>query len=850
MCESDKNAQIIQVLHNVMTAPRVDSNLPPELLAMDGFGSLYSSLLQLRQVVTDIKEGQLTRTITEKGYLFGALQGLQASMRHLTWQTKAIAAGDFTQRVDFLGEFSDAFNHMTQQLAAAFQAAGEAKEHFELIFNSSPDATFITRLDDGLIINANPAFLAIGNFDKEKIIGQKSIDINLYENPGDRDRLIQAVRETGHCDNLEMKFKRINGATSTFLLSATTFTLQGKPHLISVIRDISERKLAEDALKKSEERYRILAENVKDVIWILDPETMYFLYVSPSVYSLRGYTPEEIMAEPIDAALTPEGTQHVRELVRRNVADLLSDSQTFEKYGVEELEQPCKDGTKVWTEVITNIYRNMTNGRVEILGVTRDISARKVAEQKLQKSEEKYRLLIENAAETIVVIQDATVQYCNPKATELSGYSQQELTAAPFAKFIHPDDRAFVIDMYQRRLQGQLADAQYQFRLMHKNQSSRWVELNSIFIEWEGKAATLNFLTDITERKQSEEAILYLSYHDQLTGLYNRRFYEEELSRLDTERNFPITLVMADVNGLKLTNDAFGHVAGDKLLQKLAAILMQECRSDEIAARIGGDEFMLLLPRTSAIEAERIVQRIQKATGRKKDEKLILSVSFGWSTKADSSTDMAAVFMQAEDQMYRHKLSESTSMKSETLKLITQSLYEKNAMEQHHCERVSELCKQTGRALELHPDDVSELGLVGMVHDIGKIGVDEKILNKAGKLEASERCEIQRHPEVGYQILRSVNEFSHIAEFILAHHERMDGTGYPRGLPGTKIPLQSRILSIAEAFDAMSNDCNYKKSLSETAAVAELVENAGTQFDAELVHVFVEKVLGRVGEIL
>ena len=787
MCDSNRNEQIIQALHKVMTAPNVDPNPPPELLKVEGFEQLYSSLLQFRQGASTFQE--LDRT------------------------------GQETQA---------------------------AKEPFEQIFNASPDATIISRMDDGVIINANPAFFALGGFSKETIIGQKSLSLDFYENPADRDRLIQALRATGYCDNMEIKFKRKNEEPGTFLMSATSITLNGCPHIISVIHDISERKQAEEALRKSEERYRILAENVKDVIWILDPETMCFLYVSPSVYSLRGYTPEEIMAEPIDAALTPARAQSVRDSTRRKVEDFLAGRQSSETYAVEEVEQPCKDGSLVWTEVVTSIYRNKTNGRIEILGVARDISSRKLTEQKLQKSEEKYRLLIKNAFESIVVVQDGMLKCCNPKSTELSGYSKEELLSIPFVEFIHPEDRELVVGQHRKRIHGEEAETRYQYRVLCKDKSLRWVEMNSVLIEWQGKPATLNFQTDITKRKQSEDAILYLSYHDQLTGLYNRRFYEEELKRLDTERNFPISLVMADVNGLKLTNDAFGHMAGDKLLQDVATILKHECRSDEIAARIGGDEFMLLLPRTGEAEAEAIVQRIQKEIGRKKNDSMILSVSFGWATKEDVTTDIAAVYIQAEDQMYRHKLSESTSMKRETLKLITKSLYEKNRTEKLHCERVSELCKNIGRALQLSPEDISELGLFGVVHDIGKIGIAEKILSKTGNLETAEWVEIQRHPEIGYQILRSVNEFSHLADFVLAHHERMDEKGYPRGLQGKEIPLQSRILAIAEAFDAMSSDSGYKGRLSEESAVTELVKNAGTQFDANLVQVFVEKVLGRV----
>ena len=606
-------------------------------------------------------------------------------------------------------------------LSAKLEEACAIKENFELIFNAIPDAAAITRLEDGLIIDANSEFLALGGWDtKENIIGRKTTEIDFYAHPEDRGKLTRTVKEQSFCKNLEIVIRRQDGSTGSYIISASIVLLEGKPYMVSVIRDISERKQMEEVLRKSEERYRVLAENVKDVIWIADPETGYFLYVSPSIYALNGYTPAEIMSQPMDAFLPPEEATRRNAYMHKMVDDFLAGRKKTGESTVHEWEQPRKDGSTVWTEVVTNVYRNQMTGRVEVLGVIRDI----------------------------------------------------------------------------------------------------------------------------TLRKKSEEEILYLSYHDQLTGLYNRRFYEEELKRLDTERNLPITLVMADVNGLKLTNDAFGHAMGDQLLRDIARVLKEGCRVDDIVARVGGDEFILLLPRTSLKDAEKLVYRLKKKLHQKQEMGRILSVSFGVAMKDNSSTIMASIYKQAEDRMYRHKLSESKSMKNKTLKLITKSLYAKNAMEKEHCLRVSEVCRNIGKAMAMDPNDVNELGVIGIVHDIGKIGVDEKILNKPGKPEANEWSEIQRHSEIGYQILRSFNEFADIADFVLAHHERMDGGGYPRGLTGMDIPLKARILSVAEAYAVMSTEYGYRSRLSEEATVAELKNNAGTQFDAAIVNVFVEKVLG------
>ncbi|MHB1346013.1 MAG: histidine kinase N-terminal 7TM domain-containing protein [Candidatus Humimicrobiaceae bacterium] len=353
----------------------------------------------------------------------------------------------------------------------------------------------------------------------------------------------------------------------------------------------------------------------------------------------------------------------------------------------------------------------------------------------------------------------------------------------------------------------------------------------------------IGVIRDITDRKNGEKEVLYLSYHDQLTGLYNRRFYEEELKRLDTKRNFPMTLVIADVNGLKLTNDAFGHLKGDRLLIKIGQAIKEECRSDDIVARLGGDEFILLLPKTGSAEAEKIVKRINEKITNIGLDKIISSVSFGFASKSDPSESMLAVFKKAEDKMYKNKLVENTAMKHDTINNIIKILIEKNKRERMHSERVIALSEDLAAAFNVSAQKISEIKTLGLVHDIGKIGIDNKILESKNELSELEYIEIKRHSEIGYRILSSLNEFSQIAEFVLAHHERWDGKGYPKGLSGENIPFESRIIAIADSFEAMTGERSYKKTLSENDAIEEIIKNAGSQFDPEISKIFVEKVL-------
>ncbi|MEI6602868.1 MAG: HD-GYP domain-containing protein, partial [Clostridia bacterium] len=205
--------------------------------------------------------------------------------------------------------------------------------------------------------------------------------------------------------------------------------------------------------------------------------------------------------------------------------------------------------------------------------------------------------------------------------------------------------------------------------------------------------------------------------------------------------------------------------------------------------------------------------------------------------------DINEIFKKAEDEMYKHKLSESMSMRSNMIEIIMSTLFEKSDRELLHSKRVSSLAVSIAEELDLSKDKINQLRTAGLMHDIGKIGIEEKILNKDSSLNDSEWKEIMRHPEIGYRILSSVNEFSEIAELVLSHHERWDGTGYPRGLCGEDICIEARIIALADSFDAMTSDRPYRKAFSEKEAVIEIEKNANKQFDPRISKVLIEKVL-------
>lgn len=345
--------------------------------------------------------------------------------------------------------------------------------------------------------------------------------------------------------------------------------------------------------------------------------------------------------------------------------------------------------------------------------------------------------------------------------------------------------------------------------------------------------------------EQSEKDNLYLSYHDVLTGLYNRRYYELEIKRMDNEKNLPISIVIADVNGLKLINDAFGHQLGDQLLQKAAETIRAACRARDVAARWGGDEFIILLPATTREEAEAIVDRIKENISGESVGMINVSMSLGWDTKESMDRDFAEILKNAEDSMYKNKIIQNHGLRGNLINTIINTLHEKNPREERHSDRVGDIAQKIGEAIGFSETEIRKLKLIGHLHDIGKIAIEESILNKEGKLTKREQEEIQRHPDIGYRILGATSEMLDLANCVLCHHERWDGLGYPRGISGQEIPIEARIIALADSYDAMSSERPYRKALDEDVVFYEIRKNAGFQFDPDIARVFVEKVMKR-----
>lgn len=354
--------------------------------------------------------------------------------------------------------------------------------------------------------------------------------------------------------------------------------------------------------------------------------------------------------------------------------------------------------------------------------------------------------------------------------------------------------------------------------------------------------ANQNIKSNITKRKVNEEEIRFLSYSDPLTRLKNRDYMKMQFEVLGQQQESHYFIIMCDINGLKLTNDAFGHQEGDQMLIAVSNVLRRMCRPNDIISRWPGDEFVIVLMDISQEGICRLIRNITDEIEKIRDFHFNISVAVGYAESNEELKNPEDVLNLAENRMYRNKLMESTSSRNATIRSLARTLYEKSTETEAHTMRISQLSKALGSHLELRKDQLDELELLSLLHDIGKIGIPEYILEKPAKLNNEEWEIIKTHPEIGYRIAKSTPVLEHIAEYILAHHEKFDGTGYPNGLKGKEIPYLARIINVVDSFDVMTHSRSYKKACDLSYAISELKACSGTQFDPEIASAFLKMI--------
>lgn len=462
---------------------------------------------------------------------------------------------------------------------------------------------------------------------------------------------------------------------------------------------------------------------------------------------------------------------------------------------------------------------------------------------------EDFRLFFkEHPEEVSKCIKLVNVIDVNKASLELFNVGSKELFIKDFDRFFPQD----AIDTFREELIFIAEDkTSFEGELIALTLNGEKV---NIYLKWavvpgnETSYSRLLFsVIDITENKRAEEKLKHLSTHDSLTNLYNRTFFEEQMKLLSMERDISVGILMIDLDGLKYVNDVFGHRHGDKLLINLSSILLKTFRPSDVIARIGGDEFAVLVRNVdyAALKgiSERVKSNIELHNQRLGKRQNPISISIGIALKDSNLKTIEKTFKEADEDLFRDKIPKREDVRKSILNVIKATMYEKDHPTEEHMRRLKDLADRFGEAMDLSNEDSIKLVLTTELHDIGKIMVPDYILNKEGPLSMGEFQVIEKHTEAGYRIAKATPEIAHIADFILYSHERWDGNGYPGRLKGEAIPLISRMAFILDAYDAMTNDRPYRKALSREEAVNELRENANTQFDPNLIKIFINDVL-------
>jgi diguanylate cyclase (GGDEF)-like protein/PAS domain S-box-containing protein len=460
-------------------------------------------------------------------------------------------------------------------------------------------------------------------------------------------------------------------------------------------------------------------------------------------------------------------------------------------------------------------------------------------------SEERYRAVVEDHVDLICRYTPSfEISFANISFRRYFGIDTGKIDGLSFLSFIHTEDRSLFLS-HIRALSANVPGT-VSYRVVSADGSHRWVEWTDRAISPE-KGTVSEYQSvgrDVTERKLLEDRLRYMSMHDYLTGLYNRAYFDEQMKRFSDPRFIPVGIIVVDLNALKIVNDAIGHQQGDILLLSAADVLTSCFRGSDTIARIGGDEFAVLLPntdeKTTRIIIERVKHTIQER--REKNPDTPLSIAIGYAIRTRKSSRMEEVFAEADDMMYREKDNQRDFARGLVLTSLVREIERSDPYRGQHMIRVQNYCMSFANELGISQGDRGKLSLASRYHDIGMIGVDKQIMTAAQIFSHEERETAQRHSEIGARIADAHPFLNDISELILYHHERWNGTGYPLQLKAEKIPLLSRIIALCDSFDAMTTHILYRPIYSTDMALEEIDRNSGVLFDPVLSQKFIALV--------
>ena len=800
----------------------------------------------------------VTKVDSLKELVGSALPGSVTSILEKVFKIETILTVIITKDEKTIGNFTLIFNegqietsHEMLELFASQvglfidkkkmeQRSQNSIKRFQSLLKNS--VSIITIVDgEGNYVDASDTAARLIGIDKEELIGKNFKEV-VPEKNEEFMNTISRIRETKKPVYKE-EFYKVDDKEIVY--ESRVFPIEEKDGEVvlfgSIANDITERKKAEQESVHFNNLIRYILEHTPSGIAVHDKELNY-IYVSEKYLKSYNIEREDVIGKH-HYEIFPDLPQKWRDVHKRSLKG--------EVVSKEEDPYYREDGSIDWTKWESRPWYDKDGEVGGIIIYTDVITQQKEMEAQVYKEREQFKTTLLSVGDAIISTdREGRINLMNNVAEKLTGWSKEEAFDRPLEEvlnIINEHTGKHCENPAKKALElGKTVEMKEHTLLISKDGKEIPIEDSASLIEDRDGTVTgvVIVFRDFTEKREKQKEIEYLNLHDHLTGLYNRRFFEEELERLDVDANLPLSVIVIDVNGLVLINDAFGHNKGDEILTKSAQAIRRSIGADDVVSRMGGDEFSIILPKCDKTRTAEIVEKIKDNIEEESEEGIPISLAIGFDTKTDSRMVISDVLKKAESRMYTNKIFSEQSKRREVILTMLSTLHEKHPREEEHSRRVRDLSYSLGKAIGLQDDRLNLLRTAGLLHDIGKIAIDYSIIEKAGALTEEEYTEIKKHPEIGYRILKSSIEYEDIAKTVLYHHEKIDGSGYPKGIKENEIPLESRIISITDAYDAMVSSRPYKKSkFTKDEAITELKRCSGTQFDSEIVKIFIEEVL-------